>query len=201
MSTNYVLIDYENVKADNLDLLARHPFKVMIFVGANQPKIPIDLAIQVQELQAEYVKMSGSGPNALDFHIAFYVGVLSEREPEAYFHIVSKDKGFDPLINHLKKRKTRAGRVADVSELPPLRTPLSAEEKERIDLILKDLSARGSSRPRRVKTLTSTISSLFKGELGEKKASSLIRKLQAKGYVVVDGVSVTYRLPRQTPSH
>ena len=195
MSTNYVFIDYENVKADNLDLLARHPFKVMIFVGANQSKIPIDLAIHVQSLQAEYVKMSGNGPNALDFHIAFYIGVLSERDPEAYFHIVSNDKGFDPLINHLKKRKTRAGRVADVSELPPLRTPLSTEEKDKIDLILKDLSARGSSRPRRVKTLTSTISSLFKGELGEKKVSSLIRKLQAKGYVVVNGVSVIYRLP------
>ena len=195
MSTNYVLIDYENVKTDNLHLLAQHPFKVMIFVGANQTRIPIDLAIQVQNQRAEYIKMSGIGPNSLDFHIAFYVGLLSEREPAAYFHIVSNDKGFDPLIKHLKERGTRAYRVANISDLLPLRMPMSAEEKERIDVILKDLSARGASKPRRVKTLTSTISSLFKGELDEKKVTSLMKKLQAKGYVVINGVSVSYKLP------
>ena len=195
MSTNYVLIDYENVKADNLHLLTQHPFKVMIFVGANQSRIPIDLAIQVQSLQAEYVKMSGTGPNALDFHIAFYVGLLSERDPDPYFHIVSNDKGFDPLLKHLKSRKTKAYRVADVSELLPLRIPMSADDKERIDTVIKDLSARGSSRPRRVKTLTSTIHALFKGSLEEKKVSPLIKKLQAAGYVVVNGERISYKLP------
>ena len=195
MATNYVLIDYENVKTDNLDLLAQHPFKVMIFVGKNQTRIPIDLAIQVQNLQAEYIKISGSGPNALDFHIAFYVGLLSEREPEAYFHIVSNDKGFDPLITHLKERRTRAHRVTDVSDLPPLRTSKSADEKERIDVILKSLYARGASKPRKAKTLTSTVSALFKGEVEEKEVALLIKKLQAKRYVVIDGERVSYKLP------
>ena len=194
MATNYVLIDYENVQTDNLDLLAQRPFKVMIFVGKNQTKIPIDLAIQVQNLKAKYIKISGSGPNSLDFHIAFYVGLLSEREPEAYFYIVSKDKGFDPLITHLKERKTRAHRIVDVSLLPPLHMSMSADEKERIDVVLKFLSARGASKPRKVKTLTNTIFTLFKGKVEEKKVDLLIKKLQAKGYVVINGESVSYKL-------
>ena len=57
---------------------------------------------------AEYVKMGGNGSNALDFHIAFYIGQLAERGPNAYFHIISKDSGFDPLIKHLKTRKVFA---------------------------------------------------------------------------------------------
>lgn len=48
---------------------------------------------------AQYIKIGGSGKNALDFHLAFYIGELSARDPEAYFNIVSKDTGFDPLVS------------------------------------------------------------------------------------------------------
>jgi len=32
---NYVLIDFENVQPKNLELLSKHLFKVLVFVGAN----------------------------------------------------------------------------------------------------------------------------------------------------------------------
>ena len=106
MKTNYILIDYENVQPKNLAILNGHPFKVIVFVGANQAKIPFDVASSLQALgnNAEYIKIAGNGPNALDFHIAFYVGKLAERDPNCYFHIISKDTGFDPLIKHLKSK-------------------------------------------------------------------------------------------------
>ena len=44
MKKNYVLIDYENVQPKNLGVLKGHDFKVMVFVGANQTKIPFELA-------------------------------------------------------------------------------------------------------------------------------------------------------------
>ncbi|MCI5197164.1 MAG: hypothetical protein D3919_13250 [Candidatus Electrothrix sp. AW5] len=44
MKTNYVLIDYENVQPRNIAILKNHPFKVVVFVGANQTKIPFELA-------------------------------------------------------------------------------------------------------------------------------------------------------------
>ena len=47
---------------------------------------------------AEYVRIEGNGPNALDFHIAFYIGNIAAKDPDCYFHIISKDTGFDPLI-------------------------------------------------------------------------------------------------------
>ena len=44
----------------------------------------------------QYVKISGNGKNALDFHLAYYVGELATNDPEVYFHVISKDTGFDP---------------------------------------------------------------------------------------------------------
>ncbi|NIA27393.1 MAG: hypothetical protein GWP02_04995, partial [Desulfobulbaceae bacterium] len=102
MATNYVLIDFENVHPKNLELLTKHPFKVFVFVGASQTKVPFDLADSMQFLgnDARYIKISGNGQNALDFHIAYYIGELAGKDADAQFHIISKDKGFDPLIQH-----------------------------------------------------------------------------------------------------
>ena len=198
MTTNYVLVDYENVNADNLNLLAggSHTFEVLIFLGTLQTKIPVDLAIQINGLEAaSFVKVSGRGKNALDFHIAYYVGRLSERNPDAYFHIVSQDKGFDPLIEHLRGHERKCYRVDDVSELPPLRALMSPDDRKRIDVILADLTSRGTARPRKMKTLIGTIGSVFKGALDEATIRSLIEILRKKGHVVVDGDKVTYKLP------
>lgn len=198
MTTNYVLVDYENVNAGNLNLLAggSHTFEVLIFLGPLQTKIPVDLAIQINGLQsASFVKVSGRGKNALDFHIAYYVGRLSERDPNAFFHIVSQDKGFDPLIEHLRGDGRKCYRVDDVSELPPLRALMSPDDRKRIDVILADLTSRGTARPRKMKTLIGTIGSVFKGTLDETTIRSLIEILRKKGHVIVDGDKVTYKLP------
>ena len=41
--------------------------------------------MQALEDSAKYIKIAGSGKNALDFHIAYYIGELAENEPEAFF--------------------------------------------------------------------------------------------------------------------
>ena len=169
MTTNYVLIDYENVQPKNLEILAKHPFKVFVFVGANQTKVPYDLAAAMQNLgdSASYIKISGNGPNALDFHIAFYVGQLSLKDPLGNFHIISKDTGFDPLIRHLRGKKVRVYRQKDLAEIPVLRMSSATNNDEKIDAITKNLAGRGQSRPRKVKTLANTINSLFTKKLQE----------------------------------
>ena len=107
MITNYILIDLENVQPNNLEILKDHPFKIFVFVGENQNKISFELASMMQNFgdDANYIKIVGNGKNALDFHLAYYLGILSEKEPTGYFHIISKDTGFDPLITHSRNRK------------------------------------------------------------------------------------------------
>ena len=201
MKNNYVLIDYENVQPKNLALLNGHQFKVKIFVGENQAKIPFELASSLQRLgeNAEYIKITGSGSNALDFHIAFYIGQLAERDPDAYFHIISKDSGFDPLIKHLKARKIFAQRERDLAEIPVLRISTANSVDEKIDAIVKNFAARGHSRPRKLRTLASTIDSLFMKTLEESQIRAIIDQLTKQNLIVVEKENVSYKPPISNP--
>ena len=197
MKNNYVLIDYENVQPKNLAILNGHPVKVIVFIGANQAKVPFDLASSLQALgsNAEYVKIGGNGSNALDFHIAFYIGQLAERDPDAYFHIISKDTGFDPLIKHLQERKIFSRRTKDLSDIPLLKISNATSSAEKIAAIVKSLSAHGHARPRKVKTLANTINSLFMKTLEESELMSLIEQLRQQQYVVIESGNVSYMPP------
>ncbi len=125
MNTNYVLIDFENVQPESLERLTPEHFKLIVFIGASQTRVPFEVAASLQEFgcRAKYVKVSAKGPNALDFHIAYYMGRLAAAEPTARFHVISKDTGFDPLIEHLRSQQIPARRVATIAEIPPVEPP------------------------------------------------------------------------------
>lgn len=55
--TNYVLIDFENVQPKDLGLLAGGPFKIKVFVGKKQNRMPLDLVCALQPFgsEAEYI--------------------------------------------------------------------------------------------------------------------------------------------------
>ena len=196
LRTNFVLIDYENVQPKMLGGLEAEHFRLIVFVGANQSKIAFETAAALQGFgsKASYVQISGNGSNALDFHIALYIGQLSAQDPTAFFHIISKDKGFDPLIAHLKTRKIFAARSRDVSDIQLLKIANSKFPKEKIAAIVNYLQYRGTSKPRTVATLTNTISLLFQKQLAEEELQSLLKSMEVDGLVVVKGVKVTYNL-------
>lgn len=205
MRTNYVLIDYESVQPKELAALDKEHFKVIVFVGANQTKLPIETVAALQHMgdRADYVRISGNGPNALDFHIAFYVGQLAAVNPQGIFHIISKDTGFDPLIQHLKSRNISAARSRDVSEIPLVVKTTTIKPKvteakttaEKLAIVVTNLQHRGASKPRTVKTLSSTVSSIFQKQLSEHQVAALIKELETKYYIKISDTKVTYTLP------
>ena len=196
MRTNYVLIDYENVQPAALAALEKEHFKILVFVGAGQTKVNYEIADSLQRLgpKASYIKISGNGPNALDFHIAYYIGQLAAADKDGFFHILSKDTGFDPLIAHLKTKKIYACRSRDVSDIPIVKAANSKNPAEKIEIIVANLKQRGASKPRTVKTLTSTISSLFQKALPADELGTLLKALQKQGYVTVNETKVSYSL-------
>lgn len=115
--------------------------------------------------RAEYVRISGNGPNALDFHIAFYIGKLATADPKGFFHVISKDTGFDPLIAYLKGRKILAGRVKSIDEIPLVKTNGAMTRDAKLECIVARLQQMKAAKPRTVKTLSSTISALFQKQL------------------------------------
>lgn len=198
--TNYVLVDFENVQPPDIALLKDGPFKVKVFLGPNQSKIPVSLASALQTLgeSAEYISLDAAGNNALDFHIAYYIGALSTAEPTAFFHVISKDKGFDSLLKYLKGKKIFAQRSICISDIPYFKPALPAAPDAQVEAVIADLVRRKASKPRTQKTLLSTLHALFKKELSQQQLDALFNALRKRGVVKVDGTKVTYDLPAES---
>ncbi len=194
MRRNIVLIDFESVQPECLPVLGHDHFKVMIFVGANQTKVSYETASALQKLgdRAEYIKISGSGPNALDFHIAYYIGVLASADPTAYFHIVSLDRGFDPLVAHLKSKKIFAGRVADITEIPVLKAASKKSPAERVEIVLQKLRQPKTTKPRSIGTLASSIATMFQKQLADEEIDAVIDCMKRSGEITIQGSKIKY---------
>lgn len=120
MSKPYVLIDFENVQPKTLDRLQPGAVRIKVFLGQHQTRLMLELvqALQPFGADAEYIAIQGSGPDAVDFHIAFYIGRLAAAEPGAAFTIISRDRGFDPLVRHLVGLGIECQRIPDIEGTP-----------------------------------------------------------------------------------
>jgi PIN domain len=103
LTEELLLVDFENVQQVDLSRVEATA-RVVIFHGASQKNVPIELVSATQSLgkRIEWVKIEGNGKNALDFHIACYLGRMLEKNPGSNCVVLSKDKGFDPLLNYLE---------------------------------------------------------------------------------------------------
>lgn len=119
MLKKLLLIDYENIHKVDLSLLDES-YRAIFFVGANQnpPKASRNKATAHRFSRVDFHKIEGSGKNALDFHIAFQLGRTIETDPQTECFVLSKDKGFDPLLSHLNKNGLKCIRVDSLEELP-----------------------------------------------------------------------------------
>ena len=77
------------MQPQNLELLKGCDFKVIVFLGDRQTKLPVELVMTMQSLgdNAEYIRIEGNGANALDFHIAFYIGTIAAKHENIHFHM------------------------------------------------------------------------------------------------------------------
>lgn len=201
MAKRYVLIDYENVQPEGLSRLGDGQSCVLVFVGANQAKMPTELVVDLQRIGAgsRLIQISGKGRNALDFHIAYHIGRLAAADPGGSFYIISKDTGFDVLIDHLKSDKIKTARLESLGDIPKSPkakfTAQKTGEAARIAEIIEDLKRRGKARPARLKALSNTINQLFQNKLTEDEVSRLVDALTTQGVVTIAGTKASYRLP------
>ncbi len=210
MKTHYVLIDYENVQVKSLALLKGGHFRVQVFLGPKNMKLHRELVFAMQEFgdRGQYIVLEAHGKDALDFHIAYYLGSLAAADPTGFFHIISKDTGFDPLLQHLKARGVSAARSVSIEAMPCFSqvaagTMDSSGESpagrvsvdDMIKIAVDDLIKRKTARPRTPKTLRSTIHARCGKETPDADIDAVYEALVKRGYVKVDGAKVAYALP------
>jgi len=124
MTKNLLLVDYENVHKIDLSVLD-DTYRAIIFVGASQnpPKVATKKATAHRFKRVDFQKIAGAGKNALDFHIAFHLGRTFETALDTACIVVSKDKGFDPLLLHLNQNGLKCRRVDSFEQLLPVAIP------------------------------------------------------------------------------
>jgi PIN domain len=162
-SATILFIDYENVTQVRLSSLQQPNLKIFIFVGCAQAKIPFELVREAHQLGAsvEWIGVEGTGPNALDFHIVFYLGQISLQAPTSNYIILSRDRGFDPLIQHLTKLGISCRRI-DRLELLSGESDLTLSQDFLSDVALTKLAAvAAKSRPKKRSTLYTYIKSIL----------------------------------------
>ncbi len=194
LKTRLIFIDFENVQPKDLALLKGRDYRVMIFIGATQAKLPTEFAMAVQGLgaAAEYIKIDGSGRNALDFHIAYYLGSTSASGSSGESFVISKDTGFDPLMRHLKAKGIACQRLSSIGDIPGLREAATKPTSDPLQRILANLAKRAAAKPRTVKTLRSSIKHLL-GEQGkEETVNRLVGELERLNAIRVADGKVTY---------
>jgi hypothetical protein len=116
---NHVFVDFENVHQVDLSLIGAKSVSFTLMVGPQQTKLDANLVEKLMEhtSSVSLVKLKTKGNNALDFALAYYLGRAALADPTAYFHIIAKDGGYDPLIEHLRARHINVQRHQSCAEL------------------------------------------------------------------------------------
>lgn len=178
MSHKLLLVDFENVQQVDLSHLESN-FHVTIFVGASQKSVPIDLVASAQKLgdRVEWQRVDGNGSNALDFYIACQLGRVIEKSPDFHCIVLSKDKGFDPLLRHLNKNGLKCKRINSLLELEPKAATTEEPNYKRVFELLS--KSEKKSRPRKRATLSQHISSMFQKNIAQSDIDRIINILFA----------------------
>ena len=103
LAQTHVLVDWENVQPKDLDIRALVPdvTHVWIFHGPTQKRVADNQQSFGNALTL--IPITRSGKNALDFHLSYYVGYISSRNPSAVFVVVSNDQGYGPMLEHAQE--------------------------------------------------------------------------------------------------
>jgi hypothetical protein len=171
-----IYVDFENVP--NIEIEEIDDTRIFLFIGENQKRLSTSVVRTIQPLgrHAEWIQISGTGKNALDFHIAYYLAIYKD-QPETEHYIISKDAGFDPLIAHANGIGQKVKRVvsfADVFETIGLDRELEQKYSKIKEILMKQQKAR---RPKSRKTLTSFIETTFQKKISTAEINKLIENL------------------------
>jgi hypothetical protein len=194
---NHIFVDFENVHDVDPAVIGARSVSLTLLLGARQTKLDAALVekLMLHAATVQLVRLTTSGENALDFALAYYVGRAVMADPTGWFHIVSKDTGFDPLIEHLRSRHIHAYRHDDFTALTfsgPAKPPSSPPE-DLMPRVLEHLAKHVNNRPKRKKTLVSHLRAFLGNAVTEAHVLDLVEKLCKAGRLSIgDKDAVTY---------
>lgn len=213
---NHVFVDYENVHAVDPAIIGSKTVHVTLLLGAKNTKLDATVVEKLLQHAAtvELIRLTSSGRNALDFTLAYYLGRAVLADPGGFFHIVSKDKGYDALIEHLHRKHIHIRRHESYATLkssgptapgaPPKpkvqSKPMSRQPDldERAAQVLQHFRKPSANRPKNKTKLVSFIIAHLGHKLTEAEALKLVEELRQAGHLVIsEKGAVNYYLEKK----
>lgn len=215
LPVNHVFVDVENVKVIDPEVIGAKNLRLHLFLGPQQKKLDVEVVEKLLE-HSQTVQMIRSpkpGRNALDFVLAYHLGQAVQDDPMGYFHLVSKDTGFDALVELLKSRHVKVKRHDDWDALrfhsvakphvtvdaprksapapsvgAPTLSPIAAK-------LLENLRKSEKNRPKKQKTLVTHAKNFSGKDKPDAEAEKVVTELQRAGHLTIDEKgTVSYRL-------
>jgi hypothetical protein len=149
--------------------------------------------------KVKLVRAQCSGRNALDFVLACVAGTLVTFDPLGYYHIISKDKGYDALVAHLRSQNIHAARHDAFNKVPIFRAAVAPTTPDRAAQYARHLELVPSHRPARRKTLSSAINTYFARQLPESEVENIVASLISSGTVTIGATGKVDYPPRLDP--
>jgi hypothetical protein len=187
----FIYVDFENVP--NVEIQEIKDTRILLFIGQSQKRLSTSIVKAIQPLgkNVEWVQITGTGKNALDFHIAYYLA-MNKAQPNCEHFIISRDAGFDPLIAHangLGQKVKRVVSFADVFQKIGLSKELEGKYKKVKEHLMKQQKTR---RPKSRKTLSSFIEATFQKKIGTGETNKLIENLFRDGIMEEKNRRISY---------
>lgn len=191
----WAFVDYENTGSlEGVDYKLYQ--RVFVFCGPKNSKIKLGNADFSEFISIEIIKLKTMGADNLDFHIAYYLGKYSEiANQDIQFHIISKDNGFNGLVNHIKKTGRKCKKVA-LQEKPKKKSKTSSVVLSPCaELAVTRLaSIDGRKRPRKKDKLENWIGSQCRMVGDNIDPLTILNELNGAGLVISTGTDIKYQL-------
>lgn len=205
---NHVFVDFENVRRIDPEVVGKRSFSLQVFLGPQNKKLDVDVVQSLLEhsQMVKLVRSPKTGKNALDFVLAFELGQAVLTDPKGFFHIISKDEGFDSLVELLRERQVKVRRHPDWESLDaalavkveapkPSSNGAKPELSEAAKKMLESLRKSPRNRPKQRKTLVSHAVQFAGKDAGVKAQEAVVRELEKAGWLSFDGAGkATYRV-------
>jgi hypothetical protein len=107
---------------------------------------------------------------------------------------MSLKEKFQVVLNQKGQFKCPNGTGSVKATAKPKAPVIAKSSDNKFALVVANLKQRGNSKPRTLKTLMSTVSTLFPKGISEAELAALVQQLQSVGKVTVIGSKVTYAL-------
>ncbi len=216
---SHIFVDYENIQPSASEIAAASSLDIRLWIlhGAHQHDFPADVKRAWKPIAGRvfFAKSSKAGPNAVDLLLAFCLGEAynvdrSGWQPARYF-IVSRDKDFEALFDHMKSLGMVFHRVPSLSKALSVisvadsaantATPRKAAKKavpatprkpDDTERVIADLRKNARMRPKRRTTLEHRIQSFLGGVAKSTTVQAIVSELERRGVVQFDGKKLIY---------